>query len=125
MNFLWKKIAAVWAIIPTIALFLFGSGVFWEWRKMPLVDLELGRGLAELYQKKAAALEDIFRPEMLDAPSDSPVLKAKIDYLNSLEKTIAQIEGRLPVIYARRVANVKKTLGDAKLKAEGTVRDSK
>ena len=92
---------------------------------MPLVDLELGRGLAELYQKKAAALEDIFRPKMLDAPSDSPVLKAKIDYLNSLEKTIAQIEGRLPVIYARRVANVKKTLGDAKLKAEGTVRDSK
>ena len=101
MNFFRKKIDAVWAIIPTIALFLFGSGVYWEWRKMPLVDLELGRGLAELHQKKTAALEDVLRPEMVEAPYDSPVWKAKMDHLNSIEKSLARLEGRAPVHYGR------------------------
>jgi hypothetical protein len=64
-------------------------------------DLEIGRGLADLLQKKTAALEGVLRPEMVAAPSDSPLWKAKMDYLNGIEKNLAQSEGRPPVVYAR------------------------
>ena len=68
------------------------------------MNLEIGRGLAELYQKKAAALEDVLRPEMVAPPSDSPVRQVKIDYLNAIEKSIAHLEGRPPVLYGRPAA---------------------
>ena len=100
MNFLKKKISIIWIIITAIGwlmTFLFGgTGVFWEWRRSPLVSLEIGRGLAELYQKKAAALEDVLRVEKA---GNSSVWKAKTDYLNALEKSIAELEGRPPVRY--------------------------
>jgi hypothetical protein len=108
MGFLKKKIPLGWAIVlatlPAIGWllqFLFGTGAFWEWRRMDLVTLEVGRGLAELYQKKAAALEDVLRPEVVALPSDSDVWKTKMEYLNAMEKSIAQLEGRKPVVYAR------------------------
>jgi hypothetical protein len=94
-------------MVPVIAWalqFLFGTGAYWEMKRSPLVSLQIGQGLAELYQKKAAALEDILRPEMVAAPSNSPVWKAKLDYLNTIEKTIAQMEGRRPVPYGRPAA---------------------
>jgi len=50
---------------------LFGTGAFWEWRKTPLVNLEIGRGLAELHQKKTTALEEILRPEMVTPQNSS------------------------------------------------------
>lgn len=80
MDFFRKRISIGWAIVGPLIAFVLGPGFFWEWRRMPLVNLELGRGLAELHQKKTVAPEDVLRPEMIAAPSDSPVLKAKIDY---------------------------------------------
>jgi hypothetical protein len=101
MNFFRKKVAIGWAIVGPLIAFVLGPGFFWEWRRMPLVNLELGRGLAELHQKKMVALEDVLRPEMVKAPADSPVWKAKMDYLNSIERSLADLENRQAVIYGR------------------------
>ena len=104
MAFLKQHRALLWAIAATISWvcqFLFGSGIWWESAR---VNLEIGRGLAELYQKKAAVLEDVLRPEMIAAPSDSPVRQVKINYLNAIEKSIAHLEGRPPVLYGRPAA---------------------
>src|SRR5687768_12212907 len=117
MNFFKKKIAIGWAVvlavlsaIPWLLLFLFGTGAYWEYNKMPLVTLEIAHKLAELHQKKAAAFEEVLRLEMAQAPRDSPIWKAKVDYLNAIENSIAQLEGRKPAVYARLNTSLSDTL---------------
>lgn len=43
------------------------------------------------------------RPEVVALPSDSDVWKTKMEYLNAMEKSIAQLEGRKPVATPGRV----------------------
>ena len=103
MDFFRKKVSILWAIGGAIAWllqFLFGTGVFWERTKMDLVTLDIASRLAELHQKKVAAFEELSRPEVIKGPADR-VWQAKIDGLNAIEKRIAQVEGRPPVIYGR------------------------
>ena len=109
MNFFSKKIAVAWVIVPAIGWlcqFLFGTGAFWEWSRMPLVNLEIGRGLAELHQKKTAAIQDLLNPETKSLDSNSPLWTAKMDYLNATEKSLAQLEGRRPVVYGRPTGTI-------------------
>lgn len=104
INFFSKKIAVAWVIVPAIAWlcqFLFGTGAFWEWNRMPLVNLEIWRGLAELHQKKTAAIQDLLSPKTKSLDSDSDLWKAKVDYLNATERSLAHLEGRRPVVYGR------------------------
>jgi hypothetical protein len=100
-NFFKQYTTLLWAIGATVGWlcqFLFGSDTYWESKR---VTLEVSRGLIEFHQKKAAILEDLVRPEMVNAPNDSPMWTVKLDYLNAIEKNIAQLEGRKPVDYAR------------------------
>ena len=103
MNFFKTKVSVIYAIIPAIGwvlTFLFGTGVFWERTKIDLVNLEIAGRLGELYQKKAAALEELSRPEVVKGSADR-VWQAKMDGLNAIEKRIAQVEGRKAVMYGR------------------------
>jgi len=92
----WSKVAAVLAVIAPIITFALG---YWLQLKgsdiaSSQLDLQKIQAALEIRKQMNATLEEIEK-----LPADSPQRAGKSDYFNELEKSLARIEGRRPVIY--------------------------
>lgn len=93
-----KKISIVWVFVLPVITFLFGTGVFWEWRKS---DVEVGR--LDIERAKASyEIRSKMTPLLLEIPQLEPMSAertAKERDFNALELSLARIEGRPPIVY--------------------------
>src|SRR5262245_54310894 len=92
VSFLWVIVAAVAPVIAWGLTLIFGTGRWWESGRL---NLDTVRTVLEIREKMNRTLEEIANTD----PKNETLLKAKVEYFNAAEKSLARLERRSPVLY--------------------------